>query len=422
MSGRSAKRSKPLQSTDPCAQFLATGNVDELSAICQGESNDATPLVEFPPPHASLTSDILAVRPENGAMMSISQLNVLLHNFGIEAPELKARLSSVFVFVFEQGVGGLFDSLNALITHMGYAVNQRLRFDQDRLYWTSENERLQGIVAQQYAEIVELRRIKEVETAEIDAKKGELDELIRQHAERADRLDGLDSAEISRLTDENSYLQGEVNRLDAAVGEKNILIDGQKQTIAKGEAIIQEKTHEVDRVVSQCSSLESQVYELKKESKQIIDRELEIMRVAMAQANLEKNHAMNEMVPVQKMKSKEGVFYDPVSFATAVCPVLLCTGCVLSYKTIIDMWAAGPGRNDGEITRSVKCAVSGMQTCVSSKLEMEFVQKVAAATGMNMKLPLVFEYTKMPSGEWTAFGVYDQVFIFFAFAGVNLFL
>jgi hypothetical protein len=51
---------------------------------------------------------------------------------------------------------------------------------------------------------------------------------------------------------------------------------------------------------------------------------------------------------------------------------------------------------------------------------MEFVQKVAAATGMDMKLPLAFEYTKMPSGEWTAFGVYDQV-IFFSF-DVKVFL
>ena len=164
-----------------------------------------------------LAPDVLAVRPETGASMSFSHMNGLLHDFGIQEPELKARLCAMFAFIFEQGIGGLFDSLSALLTHMGYAVQQRMAFDQDQYAMRTEINRLGESLRQVQAENAELRRVREIETAEVDAKKGELDELIRAQSMSADIFDQQFSGEVTRLADENSALREDVDAKQAAI-------------------------------------------------------------------------------------------------------------------------------------------------------------------------------------------------------------
>lgn len=122
----------------------------------------------------------------------------------------------------------------------------------------------------------------------------------------------------------------------------------------------------------------------------------------MARIEEERKQALDTLAAV-----RGDVFFDGVSPVT--CPVLLCTGRVASFKTVVESWAAGPGRNNGEITRSLRCPVTNEQTCVSSREEVEFALRVAHGVGVDTSLPLVFEYARIPGGEWAAFGFYDQV-------------
>lgn len=125
----------------------------------------------------------------------------------------------------------------------------------------------------------------------------------------------------------------------------------------------------------------------------------------MARVEEERKQAVDALAAV-----RTSVFFDGVS--PVACPVLLCTGHVTSFASVVEAWAAGPGRNNGEITRSLKCPATGEQTCVSSKAEAEFALKVARGVGVDTTLPLVFEYARIPSGDWVEFGFYDQVFCF----------
>lgn len=122
----------------------------------------------------------------------------------------------------------------------------------------------------------------------------------------------------------------------------------------------------------------------------------------MTRIEEERKQALDTLASV-----RSSVFFDGVS--PVVCPVLLCTGHVASFRTVVDNWAAGPGRNNGEITRSLRCPVTSEQTCVSSKEEVEFALRVARGVGVDTDLPLVFEYTRIPGGDWVEFGFYDQV-------------
>jgi membrane protein required for beta-lactamase induction len=59
--------------------------------------------------------------------------------------------------------------------------------------------------------------VREIETAEVDAKKGELDELIRAQSMSADIFDQQFSGEVTRLADENSALREDVDAKQAAI-------------------------------------------------------------------------------------------------------------------------------------------------------------------------------------------------------------
>jgi hypothetical protein len=184
----------------------------------------------LPPLAFGLPPDVLAVRPETGASMSFSHMNGLLHDFGIEEPVEKARLCSLFAFVFEQGIGGMFDGLNALLAHMGYAVHQRRVSDQTHYALRLEIDRLSAGLQQAHAENAELRRARAIETAEVDRKKSELDELIREQnisdvfvQEPSDEDQTL-SGEVIRLTDENSALQDDVAAKQSAIARWCFLV------------------------------------------------------------------------------------------------------------------------------------------------------------------------------------------------------
>ena len=164
-----------------------------------------------PPPSFSLAPDVLAVRPETGASMSFSHMNGLLHDFGIEDPAQKARLCSMFAFIFEQGIGGLFESLSTLLAHMGYAVHQRRVSDQTQYEQRVEIGRLSASLHDVHTENAELKRVRDIETSEVDAKKGELDELIRAQTMSDDICDQQFSGEVIRLADENAALRDDVD-------------------------------------------------------------------------------------------------------------------------------------------------------------------------------------------------------------------
>ena len=204
-------------------------------------------------------------------------MNGLLHDFGIEEPVEKARLCSLFAFVFEQGIGGMFDGLNALLAHMGYAVHQRRVSDQTQYALRLEIDRLSAGLQQALAETAELRRVRGIETAEVDRKKSELDELIREQnisdvfvQEPSDEDQTL-SGEVIRLTDENSALQDDVAAKQSAIARWCFF--GWCLPLAcvtiffhSKDAALKERDTIIGRITQRANDLEAQLFSIGKDN------------------------------------------------------------------------------------------------------------------------------------------------------------
>ena len=178
------------------------------------------------------------------------------------------------------------------------------------------------------------------------------------------------------------------------------------------DAALKERDTIIGRITQRADDLEAQLFSIGKDNQlKVVCRVCNFQPLApsliaslpqVARIEEEKKQALDALAAV-----RGDVFFDGVSPVT--CPVLLCTGRVASFKTVVESWAAGPGRNNGEITRSLRCPVTNEQTCVSSREEVEFALRVAHGVGVDTSLPLVFEYARIPGGGWAAFGFYDQV-------------
>jgi hypothetical protein len=177
------------------------------------------------------------------------------------------------------------------------------------------------------------------------------------------------------------------------------------------DAALKERDTIIGRITQRADDLEAQLFSIGKDNQlKVVCRVCNFQSLAphrllppqVARIEEDRKQALDTLAAV-----RGDVFFDGVSPVT--CPVLLCTGRVASFKTVVESWAAGPGRNNGEITRSLRCPATNEQTCVSSREEVEFALRVARGVGVDTSLPLVFEYARIPGGEWAAFGFYDQV-------------
>ena len=132
-------------------------------------------------------------------------------------------------------------------------------------------------------------------------------------------------------------------------------------------------------------------------------------QVAANAALVAENEGLRNAARVRTLTADGGVFFDRVSMAEAACPVFLGTGCVISMRTLVGMWVDGPGQFDGEIHRSVICPKTHEQTFVAAKEQLEFVRSVGVALGLDVAVPMRFEYTSPPDGSWTEFAFVDQI-------------
>ena len=141
----------------------------------------------------------------------------------------------------------------------------------------------------------------------------------------------------------------------------------------------------------------------------------EALQAELARVTAERDRALGQLTRVRDLTTTsdvhEGLFYDRIALDGATCPVFLGTGCVVSMRMLIGMWAQGPGQFDGEVHRAVICPKTREQTFVAPKAQVDFVRGVAEAIGIDVALPLRFEYTMPPRGGWVEFSFYDQIAI-----------
>jgi hypothetical protein len=87
---------------------------------------------------------------------------------------------------------------------------------------------------------------------------------------------------------------------------------------------------------------------------------------------------------------ESGKFHDNVEHGDVICPVMCTSGEVVSMKHVVSAWVDTPGGSD--VNRSFRCSPTGKDTAIVSRPIFESVQEIAAAIGVNMEPPCVFEY------------------------------
>jgi hypothetical protein len=102
-----------------------------------------------------------------------------------------------------------------------------------------------------------------------------------------------------------------------------------------------------------------------------------------------------------------GPFSDPITKVKIECPILCCSGAIMSAKSIIDTWASRDGSFDGSISRTFTCALTKIETSIAPRCYVDLVQIIAAAVHVKTQVPCVVEYHV--SGEWVMFPVYDTM-------------
>jgi hypothetical protein len=258
------------------------------------------------------------------------------------------------------------------------AENGKLMMEIDRLHSIIQSKDLEKrqIIRSMDEQLISMERTKDIELSFLkddDADKGENRALMEK---------------LSRLETDNAALNGELLAIDKdtelKIEERMAAVNA---SIKKFEKEIEEKIAELAAVKAESDSLKRKVAEL--EANETVQTE--------------------QLSGIKALKSANGLMFDVTTQAPVACPIFLVSGAVISMKSLIEMWVQAPSVFDGEVHRMVKCPRTGVETFVAPKEQVDFISDLSNGIGVSTSLPLSFEYTKPPGGEWTAFSLYDQV-------------
>ena len=317
----------------------------------------------------------------NGGNTTI-EYNALLHNFGLVMPEQKQRIIDMLHFVETMGCESLRTSFRSIMSCMSKAMEVHRHLGEERGVMQAEINKLYALV----------------EAGEVEKRKAQIsldEQLVSMDCRDVGFLylrDDDDKIEeemralrntVGRLEDANTSLNEELVRVDsdvdARVEERVGII---RASMRDFETECMEKAAQLDGARVEVESLSQKVSDLQSANS----------------AKLSKMHAL---------QMPGGLFFDRVSQTAVGCPIFLASGAVISMRSLVDLWTQAPSMFEGEVHRAV--LYGGSNTFVAPKEQVEFMFNMAQAVGVDEEMPLCFEYTMPPGGEWTKFALHDQV-------------
>ena len=329
----------------------------------------------------------------------------LLISFGVMDLEQRVKFKGWLEFSHGMGCEGTRMGVERVVFCMGNAVEIYHKFQRQADFFQEEICRLKSEAFVRDQEritmahnsddaLADANRAHEVMVLNLEDKhKAETESAYERHRSAEEKLE----TDLFNLHEELSKVQREhAAAMEAATAEFRATIHGLEAQVREGVTRMEQLAAENEALRLQTPPMEA-------------------LQAELARMTLERDNAMGQLARVRDLTTSsgvhEGLFYDRISFDGAACPVFLGTGCVVSMRSLIRMWAQGPGQFDGEPHRTVLCPKSREQTFVAPKAQAEFVRGVAEAIGMDVAVPLRFEYTMPPRGDWVEFSFYDQIAI-----------
>jgi hypothetical protein len=153
------------------------------------------------------------------------------------------------------------------------------------------------------------------------------------------------------------------------------------------------------------------------------------LTVALDTAESELRTATKDMGSEIELKTTIGAvkdhFYDVVSADVAVCPVLLTSGNVMGFESVVDLWLHSDFF-DGRVNSPFVCPLTRQAISVAEISSVVAVAEIAKSLGLNMTMPFSFDYDSNRAPEnfnpmsaththkWVTYDVESQLQLFAA--------
>ena len=312
----------------------------------------------------------------------------VLIRFGVTDVRQRRKLSDWLKFAHGMGCDGTRQSVETIVRCMNNAVDIYHQFQQRTEYMQLELNRMFDDGARKDREKVTLQTTKD------DA----LAQMSREH-------------EVLVLTLQDQF------KTDVDVVEDRHRINEQRSEtdlINLNDELLQmqrDHTTAMEAAGAEVRVLTTHVAQLELENEALhLQGNDEALREELRRMTAERDEMAERLQRIDALRlSRQGLLYDRIALDAASCPVFLGTGCVMSMRSLVKMWAQGPGLFDGEAHRVITCPRTLEQTFVAPRAQVDFVRDMAQAVGVDVAIPLCFQFTKPPRGEWTEFTFYDQI-------------
>jgi len=172
-----------------------------------------------------------------------------------------------------------------------------------------------------------------------------------------------------------------------------------KEEMDRCQTLCTQKDATIDRQGTRISELEKSLVEFNSLKDQL--ESLQHQNIALSEAQTLSQVLVDSVNNVREF----GMFHDKQLHEEMVCPVMCCSGKMMSMKSVVSIWAESCGNSDGSIGRTFRCVETGKPTTIAPQPQFEVVQKLASVIGINVEPPCTFEYGS--GGDVTQCSVYD---------------
>lgn len=360
--GKAAKRSRPeRQQPPPLADGVPYADDDSMGPM--GGAFAPSPAVPF------LSDDVLI-------------------RFGVTDPAQRRKLSDWLKFAHGLGCDGTRQSVETIVRCMNNAVDIYHQFQQRSEYMQLEINRM-------FDDNIRKDREK---TALQTSKDDALAKMLREHEVLVLTMQDQFKTDMDGAEDQHRVTE---QRLETDL----INLNDELQQMQR------DHTTAMEAAAAEVRTLTTRVVQLELENEALqLQGDNAALQEALTLMTAERDGMAERLQRIDALSSnRQGLLYDRIALDAASCPVFLGTGCVIGMRSLIRMWAQGPGLFDGEAHRAVTCPRTLEQTFVAPRAQVDFVRDMAEAVGVDVAVPLRFEFTKPPRGEWTEFILHDQI-------------
>ena len=307
----------------------------------------------------------------------------VLHAFGVTDHEDQMRVTRLLQWGFQDGHDRLHKSVVTMMKYMkNHAVSSRKIMDANTAL-EAEKRSLADAMDRKDEETAGLLSAKD---AECRTRTEQLENELRQKGLEIENLNSTHQQALDKAVSDAHSARDEMDRVQRLCDSKDSEIE-----------VLRRELKDAKSAAAVCGEKDAQIDELKKRV-DAKDKEFQALNenVAGLQTQVrvlnEAQDLSRGLVDNVNNLCTFGIFHDKSTEAEVVCPVLCCSGEIMSMKSVVTSWVEMRGG-------------LGTDIAIVPQPQFEVIQKLASVVNINVEPPCVFEYCV--DGEWVKLSVFD---------------